>query len=249
MIYLNKLLPVFVLPLGIVCLLLLFAVWRKKRWPVVTAVMILYTASTPFVGERLIGWLESRYPAVPVAEVEAADAVVVLGGILGPQAESGFMVNWSDPVERFEAGVALLQAGKAGRLVFTGARLPWEGRRNSEGDDLKQLAVARGVPADKILVTTEINNTAGEARAVAAMMREHHWHRVVLVTTGWHMPRAARLFRSAGVDFAAFPVDFRADHHYPVSLLSFLPKAEALDETETAMRECYGIAYYALTWR
>ena len=39
MLFLNKLLPVFVLPLGLVLLLLLFAFWLKKRWPVLGAVL------------------------------------------------------------------------------------------------------------------------------------------------------------------------------------------------------------------
>ena len=249
MLFLNKLLPVFLLPLGIVTLLLLFGLWRKKRWPVVAALVILYGASTPFVGDRLIGWLETRYPAVPVAQVETADAVVVLGGILGPKAETGMMVNWLDTVERFEAGVTLIQAGKAGRLVFTGARLPWEGRETLEGEDLQRLAVGRGVAPEKILVTGEVANTADEARAVAKLGQQYHWRRVILVTTGWHMPRAARLFRAAGVDFIPFPVDFRVDHKHAFSLLDFLPKAENLNETEIALRECYGYAFYSLTGR
>ncbi len=246
MLYLNKLLPVFVLPLGVVALLLLFALWQRKRWPIVAALAILYAASTPFVGNRLIGWLESRYPAVPVAQVETADAVVVLGGILGPKTEPGLTVNWSESVERFEAGVALIQAGKARWLVFTGARLPWEGRETSEGDDLRQLAIGRGITADKILVTAEVSNTADEARAVAEMMHRQGWHRVVLVTTGWHMPRAAYQLKRAGVDCIIFPVDFRSDRRHGISVIDFVPKADAWQETETALRELYGNLFYRL---
>ena len=96
MLFLNKLLPLFVLPLGLALLLLLLALWRKQRWPVVAAVVLLCLASMPVVGNMLIGWLESRYPAVPVAQVEPADAVVVLGGILGPRAGAGFVPNWTE---------------------------------------------------------------------------------------------------------------------------------------------------------
>ena len=117
MLFLNKLLPVFVLPLGIVVLLLLFALWRKKRWPIVTALVVLYGSSIPFTGNRLLGWLESRHPAVQIAEAGPADAVVVLGGILGPPAAAGFLPNWAESVERFDAGVALVQAGRAEQPV------------------------------------------------------------------------------------------------------------------------------------
>ena len=123
MLLLHKILPLFFLPVGIVLLLLLFAWWTQRRWPVGVALIILYAGSTPYVGYRLIGWLESRYPAIAVVDVESADAVVVLGGILGAPVASGFTPNWTETVERFEAGVALVQSGKARRLVFTGAAL------------------------------------------------------------------------------------------------------------------------------
>ena len=244
MLFFNKLLPVFLLPTGIVALLVLFALWRKKRWPLAVALVVLYVCSIPFVGGRLIGWVESRYPAVPLAQVEPVDAVVVLGGILGPRVEAGFMPNFLETSERFDAGLALLSAGKAGRLVFTGARMGWENSSLTEGEELKRLAVARGVAAEKILVTRDIDNTATEAAAVAELMKAQGWKRVILVTTGWHMPRSAYLFRKAGVDCILFPVDFRFDRVHQTAAIDFVPKAEAWQLTETALRETYGNLFY-----
>ena len=244
MLYLNKLLPVFVLPLGVVVLLLLFALWRKKRWPVFVALAMLYLSSIPFTGDRLIGWLESRYPAVPVAAAGPADAIVVLGGIFGPPVPAGQLPNLTDTVERLEAGIALAQAGKAPWLVFTGGKIPWENHDKVEGEDSREVAVRRGVPAEKILITREIDNTNGEARAVADLMKERGWKKIILVTTGWHMPRSAWLFRRAGVDCVIFPVDFRRDRQKGVTPMDFVPKADALLETEITLRELYGNLFY-----
>ena len=102
------------------------------------------------------------------------------------------------------------------------------------------------IAAEKILVTREIDNTATEARAVADLMKTHGWKRVILVTTGWHMPRAAYLFKRAGVACTLFPVDFRFDRTHPVAAIDFVPKAEALMLTETALREIYGNLFYRL---
>ncbi|HVZ64645.1 MAG TPA: YdcF family protein [Lacunisphaera sp.] len=246
MLFLNKLLPLFVLPLGATVLLVVFGLWRKKRWPIVAGLVLLYASSTPFVGQRLIGWLESFYPVMPVAAAERADAIVVLGGIFGPPVEPGYVPNFSESAERLEAGIRLVQADKAPWLVFTGGRIPWKGRRRVEGEDSRAAALARGVPSERILLTPEVGNTADEARAVAAMMRERQWRTIILVTTAWHMPRAAWLFRKAGVNFRAFPVDLRRDRRRPVTLLDFLPEADALVQTETTLRECYGNAFYRL---
>lgn len=244
MLFLNKLLPVFVLPVGFCLLLLVFGLWRKKRWPVVTAILLLYVGSTPFVGFRLIGWLESHHAAVPVAQVGPVDAIVVLGGIFGPQVNEGILPNLADSGERLEAGMVLFHADKAPWLVFTGGRIPWEKRVKSEGESSRAQAVIRGVPVERILITREVGNTSDEARAVADLMRERHWRRIILVTSGWHMPRSAWLFKRAGVECVLFPVDFRGDRTRRLSPLDLLPNAAALGNTELAVRELYGNAFY-----
>lgn len=246
MLFFNKFLPLFVLPVGWVAMLLLLAAWRKKRWPLFGAIVVIYVASLPYVGARLMGWVESRYPALPIAGAGPADAVVVLGGLIGPRVEPGFVPNFSDASERFEGGVALLQAGRAGALIFTGAGMDWKGTTATEGDELKRLAVARGIPAEKIFVAGKVANTADEAAAVAALMRTQGWKRVILVTTAWHLPRAAYQFKKAGVDCIPFPVDFRVDSTRGATVIDFVPRGEAWMQTETALRETYGYWFYRL---
>lgn len=246
MLLLNKALPLIFLPFGLVCGLVIFALWKKKAWPGVVALALLYVCSIPLTARLLMGWLESRHPVIPVASAGPADAVVVLGGVLGPVTPPGQVPNWLETVERFEAGVLLVQAGRAHHLVFTGARLNLRDRETTEGAELRLLAIARGVPADRIVVTPYIDNTSTEARAVAGLMRERGWRRVIVVTSGWHMPRAALLFRQAGVDFIPFPVDQRAGAGARLNAGDFIPKADAWQVTETVLRECYGYAFYRL---
>jgi uncharacterized SAM-binding protein YcdF (DUF218 family) len=246
MLFFNKMLPVFVLPIGMVSALVLFALWRKKWWPGLLALGLLYVCSTPLLGERLFGWLESRYPVIPLDKVEQADAVYMLGGILGPGTDPGNQPNWSDTMERFEAGLALLQSGRARHLVFSGAGEPGQKDAYTEGHELKRRAILRGVPEGQIIITPLVQNTADEARAMAALMKEKEWQRVIVVTSGWHMPRAALLFRRASVNAVFFPVDFRARRPGAVSLMDFVPTGWAWAMTETAIRESYGYLFYRI---
>lgn len=249
MLFLNKLLPIFVLPLGWVVLLLLVAVVRKKRWPAIAALVVLFICSMSFVSNRLTRWLESRYPAVPIDQIATADAVVPLGGIFGPPTKDGYLANVGEAGERLEAGIELWQHKKAAWLVFTGGRIPWDHQAEVEGAISKRAAIARGIPADKILVTGEVGNTRDEADALAALMRQRGWTKIILVTSAWHMPRAAHLFRKAGVNFVPFPVDYQINARSPLTVLDFLPRAGALRETESALREWYGLLFYALIGR
>jgi|WetSurMetagenome_2_1015567.scaffolds.fasta_scaffold125782_2 uncharacterized SAM-binding protein YcdF (DUF218 family) len=246
MLFFNKLLPIFVLPLGWVVVLLVIALLRKRRWPIIAALAVLYICSTPVVGNGLLRWLESSYSPVALDQVEKADAIVPLGGILGPPVVAGFLPNVGEAGERLEAGIALWQKQKAKWLVFTGGRVPWAGQAEVEGAISLRAATARGVAADQILVTREVGNTADEASAVAELMRERGWTKIILVTSAWHMPRAAQLFRKAGIGFVPFPVDYQIDPKSSLTVLDFLPRAEGLRNTEGVLREWYGIAFYGL---
>jgi len=252
MLFLHKLLPIFVLPIGWVVTLLGVALIRKKRWPVVAALALLYVSSLPFVGDHLLRVLESRYPQVSLVQVERADAIVSLSGIFGPPAKPGCrncLPNLGDANERLEAGIALWQLKKAAHLVFTGGRIPWENQSEVEGAASARVAVARGVPSDNIVITGEVGNTFDEAQAVAAVARERGWSKIILVTSAFHMPRAARMFRRAGVDFFPFPVDFRVGSNGPITILDFLPQAAGLTYTELTLRDLYGMLFYSLRRR
>jgi uncharacterized SAM-binding protein YcdF (DUF218 family) len=203
----------------------------------------------PVVGELLVRGLESRYPALALDQVGKVDAIVPLSGILGPPVAAGYLANVGDGAERLEAGIQLWQRKKADWLVFTGGRWPWSVHPEVEGAHLKRMAEARGVPADKILVTHEVANTVDESKAIAQMMHERGWSTIILITSAWHMPRSARLFRKAGVQLIPFPVDFHVDTAESHTLLDFLPNAGGLEATSWALREWYGMAFYALTGR
>jgi uncharacterized SAM-binding protein YcdF (DUF218 family) len=252
MLFLNKLLPMFVLPLGWVFIFLAVALIRRKRWPVIVAMVALYVSSTGLVAGWLIRALESGYPPISLDQVEKADAIVVLSGMFGappPPNCRGCLPNLNESNERLEGGMQLWQRHKAAFLVFTGGRMPWENQPEVEGVRAKRVAEDRGVPGDQILITTEVGNTAEESRAVATMMRQRAWAKIILVTSSGHMPRAARLFRKAGVDFIPCAVDHHTDPYDHLTPLDFLPTAGSLRTTEQVLRELYGIGFYSLFGR
>lgn len=249
MILLSKLLPVFVLPIGLVVILVVLGTLKKWRGLVLVALAGLVFASLPAIGSWLLGRLEQVHPPVKVAEAGPADVVLVLGGVLGPTTGEGFLPNWGEGVDRFEGGVALVRAGRAPRLLFTGAQMPWREPGETEGAVLRRLAIARGVAPEAVAVTGTVANTVEEARQTARYCAEHGLKRVILVTSAWHLPRAVRSFRRAGLEVLPFPVDYRHDAQRRLAWVDFLPNAGALENTELAMRECYGIAFNALAGR
>lgn len=69
---------------------------------------------------------------------------------------------------------------------------------------MRRAAHARGVPQTALLVEPASRNTFENAREAARLLRSRGLHSVVLVTDRAHLPRAALLFRIAGLRVAGW---------------------------------------------
>jgi uncharacterized SAM-binding protein YcdF (DUF218 family) len=247
MFLLSKVLPQFVLPLGVCLMLLVWGLARRRRAPLITAVVLLLVSSNPLVGRWLIRATEGWAVRPPVALSPVVDAIVVLsaGRVLAPGPDR--VSEWGDS-NRFFGGVELFHAGKAPLLIFTGAPLAGAPDLPREGDLLARQARALGVPADRIAITGLVANTADEAREVAALLKARHViaPRILLVTSAFHMRRARLVFEQQGLVVTTVPVDFAVGSYDGLTLMKFLPSVDALRQTHTALRELYGRAFYWL---
>lgn len=254
MIYLHKILPIVLLPVGIVLLVVSAGLLLRRRSLIWTGVVVLWVCSTPVVSGQLLRAVEGATVRGVASAAPAAEAIVVLSGgrIVAPGAAA--ISEWVD-ADRFFGGMELFQAGKAPLLVFTGGRLPWEPNTvRPEGDILAEYATDLGVPAAGVVTTGAVATTAEEAVAVAALLSARRTRpgeppkapRILLVTSAFHMARAQRLFARAGMEVIPFPVDFQVPASGALTIMDFLPSATALCETELAWREMYGRIYYAL---
>lgn len=120
------------------------------------------------------------------------EIIVVLGAALGPEGELGPLV-----AERVLAGVEAWRAGRAGRLMMTGAR---------EAEAMRRRALKLGVPESRIMVEPRARTTRENALRCADLMRAAGLTRALLVTQGFHQRRAVAAFRRVGVE--AFALQF-----------------------------------------
>jgi uncharacterized SAM-binding protein YcdF (DUF218 family) len=123
----------------------------------------------------------------------AADAIVVLGCPVLPdgQASPGL-------VRRVARGVALFRQGVAPLLVLSGGGLGGV----PEAEIMRCLALAAGVPQAALLVEPRSRNTLENARETARLLAAQGLASVLLVSDRVHLPRAALLFRRAGLAVA-----------------------------------------------
>jgi uncharacterized SAM-binding protein YcdF (DUF218 family) len=229
-------------------MLMAIAAWKGSRRWMLSAAAVLAVFSSSIFSSLLLETLEFRYPVIAAASAVRTDAIVVLGGVTrSAQSYPEVRFDLSDTAERIDEGLRLYQAGVAPALVLTsGNRLT---PIPEEGDHLRRYAIeTQRIPAENILHTRRLShNTAEEAENVQELMKAYGWTTVTLVTTASHMPRAVMLFQRVGVEVVPHPVDFRSlrDPQEPFGNTLF-PRAEFLNQTETALREYYGIIYYRI---
>ncbi len=251
---LSKILPLFVYPLNVslalgVVGLCLAAVGRRRAavWAGAGAVVILWVASTPWTAMLLLGELERRYPPVATDALPRADAIVLLGGGLGlplPPRQSADLNNYAD---RVLYAARLFRAGIAPRVIVSGGNVFPQSGVAAEAHYAAELLGEWGVPAAAILTETTSRNTYENALQTRQLLNRHNLERVLLVTSGFHMPRALAVFTSAGVVAAPAVSDVIMVRHDAPGVLRFIPNASALETTTLACKEYLGLMVYR--WR
>lgn len=242
MIYLHKILPIFVLPIMLVIIFILIGLIKNKKKLIYIAIGVLYIISTPIFSNNFFKLVEGSEYRKPISAIDSADAIVVLSGMLGiNEIGDSTYVEWGDP-DRFFGGIALFKAHKAQKLVFTGGKMPWDKAKKTEGDVLKEYAIQNGIPAKKIFVTKDVENTADEAVAVKELISPSK--KIILVTSAYHMYRASRLFEKDGIKVIPYKVDYKLARSLKTTIMDFLPDAESLKQSETGIRELLGRLIY-----
>ncbi len=144
-------------------------------------------------------WLVVR-PLVVTSTLEKSDALVVFGGGLRHDGRLG-----SSTEERVRYAAALYHQGYAEHVLLMGGyRVP---PRFEESEVMADALVRLGVPRDRIHLDRSSRNTYENARRTFALCSELGFHRVILVTSPYHMRRAWMCLRRYPLTVLAAPVE------------------------------------------
>lgn len=253
--FLSKLLPIFIYPLGLSCLLLILTfilIWKKRSRlaliPITLTFLILFLGSSSWVSNAIVESLEFQY--ITQGDLPTADAIVVLGGAT----ESALPPRpW---IEIREEGDRVLYAGKlyrdrkAPRLILSGGRVDWRPSNTSEAEDMAILLETMGVPRSAMLLESRSLNTRENAVYSQEIMKTEKIQKILLVTSALHMPRSMLIFKKLGIDAIPAPTDYTSVLSSQLTLeatiLDTLPDADQMRRTSRALKEYIGILVYRL---
>lgn len=165
-------------------------VLRWAQWIVWAAGALLLIATFTPLNSWWIGWLADGWDS-PKGEV-----MVVLGGDSIDDRTLGEMSFW-----RCVYAVWLWREGHFREVIISGGH----GQTDPAiAEPMRMYLTAHGVPDAAIRLDSASRTTRENALNVAAMLPPGA--KPVLVTSDFHVFRARRAFRKAGVEVAAFPV-------------------------------------------
>jgi uncharacterized SAM-binding protein YcdF (DUF218 family) len=258
--HLKPALTALLLPPVPLLLLMLAAVGiaRTRRAPAIALALLaaaaLWLSSTVAAGE----WLQrvlltpAPLPAAEIARVQrevAAGrqvAVLVLGGGREPQApEYGGAPNLPPlALERLRYGVWLARRTGAPLAFSGGLGHAATAEGPSEADAAARIAAEQfGVPLR--WREGESRDTRGNAAHAVAQLRAAGVRELLLVTHGWHMPRARRAFEEAAARTSPAlritPAPMALAPRAMRPLLRWLPSDEGYALTRHVLREQFGL--------
>jgi len=252
--YLTKILPLIVMPLTITWVLAIagfcFVLAGKRRpsiWLLSLSILVLWASSAPIVAYKMMWSLEKQYPPVALRDIPVSDCIIVLGGVVGAIIHPRVDIELYDSIDRVYQAARLFRNGKAKAVIVAAGNQPWAIQEEPEAERIKRLLIEWGVAQEAIFLESSSKNTRENALNSFELTRKLACNSNLLITTAWHMPRAAATFQKAGMNVLPIPVDIQGAGDNSVRLLSFLPDSGTLGATGVALREWLGIWVYR--WR
>ena len=221
-------------PAGPLLLALLGLVLLKRRPPLAriclaAAIASLWLLSMPIVSDALTRVVE-LYPPLDLHLAGNAQAIVILGG----GGQRAFAPEYGGPaaepylLERLSYGAYVAkQTGLP--ILVTGFSIEARAMRDT---------LRRNFGTETRWVDDEAHDTFQNARNSARILIAEGVHRIVLVTRATHMRRSVQEFTDAGFEVIPAPAGILAARD--VGILRYLPNADALMRSQTAIYELIG---------
>ena len=221
---------------------------RGLGWLVMIVSVTLLWLSTCTGSAQLLSQFALRPPA-PLsadritelkAQTKTPTAIIVLGGGLEPYApEYGVSSLYSVSLERLRYGIWLSRETNQ-PVGFSG------GIGYAQPDSKPEARIAAQIAATEFgrplkWVEDNSRDTHENALRTVALLRPAGIRRIVIVTHGWHMPRALRNFKEAAgpeIEIEAAPMGLAKKIETPA--LEWIPSARGATEVRNILRELLG---------
>jgi uncharacterized SAM-binding protein YcdF (DUF218 family) len=204
------------------------------------------------LGNAMILPLEMRFPPATLPDEAEISGIIVLGGAVDTHVSAGRgQTALTDSAERLTAVAGLSRRFPAARIIYSGgvsavSATLWGDI--PEADAARALFISFGIPKDRLVFENKSRDTYENAQFTRDLLHPTSDQHYLIVTSAYHMPRAMALYRKAGFDVLAYPVNYRTAG--PIDLVRpFYALNDGLRQSNIAIREWIGLIAYRLSGR
>ena len=254
---LSKILGLLAQPSTLAVLSLVIGIWllgrgrapRLSRLLAWGGVLLLVGGGLSPLANVLILPLEQRFAAVSQPQPgDRVDGIILLGGFEDAHVSAGRDgLGLNEAAERVTEGLRLALRHPEAKVVFTGGAGGLFTTAEASGPVGAFLAEA-GVDPARLVLENRSRNTFENAIFTRQMVKPQPGQRWYLVTSAYHMPRAVGLFRKAGFDVIAYPVDYRT-RGPDDAMRTFARIPQGLMRLDVAANEWLGLFAYRVLGR
>lgn len=246
---LSKTLQFLLMPIIWVVVLLFLAAFLKspkwKRGSLVGALALLLFFSNPFISNE--AWRAWEIEAMPIKDVNNYDVAVILTGVTSYREDVPDRIHTSKGSDRFLHPLQLYRMGKIDKFLITGGSGYVLKKRIPEADQIEKVLLFAGVAEEDIITESNSRNTRENATNTAAFLQKNpDFDKVLLVTSAFHMRRAAACFEKAGVKADSFTADFYGYERRFTPDEVIIPNAAAFNTWHLLIHEVSGFLIYKL---
>jgi uncharacterized SAM-binding protein YcdF (DUF218 family) len=227
-------------PFNWLVVLLLIAWIVKKRSLKKTALIFAAALFIVFGNQWLFNWYVKKWQPAPVAVNPALhySCGIVPGGFASPDENANGYFNSS--ADRFIQAVKLYKLGEIQHLLISGGNGKTDENNFQEAAWVKGELLTFGIPDSVIFIEDQSNNTKENAINSKLILDSLHLPPpYLLITSAFHMPRAALLFKKAGLPIDLFPCNYTAGRGN-ATLSDLIPGLSVMMSWNVYLKEAVG---------
>jgi uncharacterized SAM-binding protein YcdF (DUF218 family) len=231
-------------PFNWLIVLLLVACMVKKRSLKKTALILALFVFIVFGNAALLNWYAKTWQPKPVVLSPSAEysCGIVPGGFASPDADANGYFNAT--ADRFIQAVKLYKTGHIKHILISGGNGKENEKSFREAAWVRGELVSVGIPDSVIFTEDKSNNTKENAIYSKQILDSLHLTPpYLLITSAFHMPRAALVFKKAGVDEVPFPCNYNIGRG-SFSPWDLIPTPSTLLGWDSFLKETVGYWWY-----
>lgn len=248
---LSKTLNYLLQPLVIIGLLVLVGlVFRKRerirKFCLRAAIIIFFIFTNDFIANEVARMYEE--PIKPLnAITKTYDYGILLTGIARNQVGPRDRVYFGRGADRLTHTLQLYRMGIINKILISGGSGRLIDIGSKEADQLKSFLLLAAVPDSVIVIENQSDNTYQSAVEVKKILdRVDPNASCLLITSGYHLPRANACFEKAGIKADLFATDPLSHERIFTPDVLIIPTLDAVGKWQSILKEWFGLVAYKI---